>query len=195
MTLILIVQIAAITTLLSTLKDAFRIFLNMKQIIIIAGPNGAGKTTFAQEFLPQEAETINFINADLIAYGLSPFAPEKVAIEASKLLLARIKEFCRLGESFGLESTISGRTYLRMIPRWKEMGYHVILYFLKLPSVELAIQRVGLRVKHGGHNIPQDVIRRRYERGLANLADYQKSVDEWKVWDTSKGQPELIDES
>jgi predicted ABC-type ATPase len=101
----------------------------MKQITIIAGPNGAGKTTFAKEFLPQEAETINFINADLIAYGLSPFAPEKVAIEASKLLLSRINECCRHGESFGVESTISGRTYLRMIPKWQKLGYHVILHF------------------------------------------------------------------
>jgi predicted ABC-type ATPase len=167
----------------------------MKQIIIIAGPNGAGKTTFAQEFLPQEAATINFINADLIAYGLSPFAPEKVAIEASKLLLFRINEYCRHGEPFGLESTISGRAYLRLIPEWQQQGYYVVLHFLKLPSVELAIERVELRVKHGGHNIPENVIRRRYERGLANLKEYQDSVDEWKTWDTSTGEPELIDES
>ena len=167
----------------------------MKQIIIIAGPNGAGKTTFAQEFLPQEAAMVNFINADLIAYGLSPFAPGKVAIEASKLLLLRINEYCRHGESFGLESTISGRTYLRLIPRWKEQGYSVVLHFLKLPSVELAIERVELRVKHGGHNIPEDVIRRRFIRGLANLEDYQNVVNEWKIWDTSTGEPELIDEN
>jgi predicted ABC-type ATPase len=89
----------------------------MKQIILIAGPNGAGKTTFANEFLPKEADTVNFINADLIAAGLSPFAPDKVAIDASKLLLLRIDECCKLGESFGIESTLSGKSYLRMIPK------------------------------------------------------------------------------
>jgi len=167
----------------------------MKQIILIAGPNGAGKTTFANEFLPKEADTVNFINADLIAAGLSPFAPDKVAIEASKLLLLRIDECCKLGESFGLESTLSGKSYLRMIPKWKKQGYIVILHFLQLPSVELAITRVRQRVKHGGHSIPENVIRRRFERGLNNLDDYKNTVDEWKLWDTSFGKPELIDES
>ena len=90
----------------------------MKQIILIAGPNGAGKTTFAREFLPKEATTIIFINADLIALGLSPFAPESVAIEASKLLLSRINECCKRADSFGLESTLSGKSYLRMISDW-----------------------------------------------------------------------------
>lgn len=184
-----------VLNLMSTNQDVFFTLTGMKQIIIISGPNGAGKTTFAQEFLPQEGATINFINADLIAHGLSPFAPEKVAIEASKLLLSRINECCKCGESFGLESTISGRTYLRLIPDWKEQGYYVVLHFLKLPSVELAIKRVELRVKHGGHNIPEDVIRRRFDRGLANLKDYKKAVDDWKIWDTSTGEPELIDES
>jgi predicted ABC-type ATPase len=167
----------------------------MKRVIIIAGPNGAGKTTFAQEFLPQEAATVNFINADLIALGLSPFAPESVAIEASKLMLSRIAASCRRGDSFGLESTLSGKAYLRLIPNWRKQGYYIILHFLQLPSVELAIKRVELRVKHGGHHIPADVIRRRFERGIANLSDYQNAVDEWKTWDTSHGEPELIDES
>jgi predicted ABC-type ATPase len=167
----------------------------MKQVVIIARPNGAGKTTFAQEYLPQEAATVNFINADFIAYGLSPFAPEKVAIEASKLLLARIDECCRRGESFGVESTISGRALLRLIPKWHAKGYSVVLHFLKLASVDLAINRVEYRIKHGGHKIPKNVIRRRFDRGLINLKDYKKAVDEWKIWDTSYGQPELIDEN
>ena len=153
----------------------------MKQIILIAGPNDAGKTTFAREFLPKEAETINFINADLIAFGLSPFAPEKVAIEASKLLLFRINEYCTHGESFAIESTFSGKSYLRMIPDWKKQGYQVILHFLSLPSVELAIMRVQQRVKHGGHSIPNNVIKRRFERGLNNLKYYKKTVNEWKI--------------
>lgn len=167
----------------------------MKQIIIIAGPNGAGKTTFAKAFLPQEAATVNFINADLIALGLSPFAPESVAIEASKIMLSRIIESCRRGHSFGLESTLSGKAYLRLIPKWKRQGYCVVLHYLRLPSVEMAIKRVELRVKHGGHHIPEDVIRRRFERSITNLADYQNAVDEWKIWDTAHGEPELVDES
>jgi len=167
----------------------------MKQVIIIAGPNGAGKTTFAREFMPQEAATVDFINADLIASGLSPFAPDSVAIEASKLMLSRIEECCRQGKSFGLESTISGRAYLRLIPKWQQQGYFVVLHFLRLPSVELAIKRVAFRVKHGGHHIPHDVIKRRYERSLVHLQEYLNIVDEWKIWDTSHGEPELIDES
>ena len=167
----------------------------MKHIIIIAGPNGAGKTTFADEFLPKEAATINFINADLIAVGLSPFAPDKVAIEASKLLLKRIDECCTRDESFALESTLSGKSYLRKISGWKRLGYRIILHFLQLPAVELAITRVQRRVQQGGHSIPEDVIRRRYKRGLINLEMYKQAVDEWKIWDTSSGNPELIDES
>ena len=167
----------------------------MKQIILIAGPNGAGKTTFAREFLPKEATTVIFINADLIALGLSPFAPEKVAIEASKLLLSRINECCKRGDSFGLESTLSGKSYLRMISGWKRQGYKVVLHFLRLPSAELAVGRVEQRVKNGGHFIPEDVVRRRFERGIINLESYRNAVDEWKRWDTSYGKPELIDES
>lgn len=180
---------------MSTRSTVYISLFGMKQVIIIAGPNGAGKTTFAREFLPQEAATVDFINADLIASGLSPFAPETVAIEASKLMLARIEECCRQEKSFGLESTISGKAYLRLIPKWQQQGYFVVLHFLRLPSVELAIKRVELRVKHGGHHIPDDVVKRRYERGLMHLHDYQNSVDEWKIWDTSHGEPELIDEN
>ena len=122
----------------------------MKQVIIIAGPNGAGKTTFAKDFLPKEGDTVNFINADLIALGLSPFAPETVAIESSKILLARIDACCRRKESFGVETTLSGRIYLKKIDDWKSQGYMVTLHFLKLASVELAMERVNMRVKHGG---------------------------------------------
>ena len=166
----------------------------MKQCIIIAGPNGAGKTTFAHEFLPREGHTINFLNADLIAFGLSPFAPERAAVEASKLMLVRIGQYCRRHESFGLESTLSGRSHLRRVVEWQRQGYHVILHFLRLASVELAVQRVRLRVQRGGHSVPEDVVRRRYARGLANLPLYQAAVDGWRIWDTSQGKPELIDE-
>jgi predicted ABC-type ATPase len=144
----------------------------MKQCIIIAGPNGAAKTTFANEFLPREGRTVNFLNADLIAHGLSPFAPEKAAIQAPKLLLRRIDECCRRGESFGLESTLSGKLHLRRIREWQSKGYYVVLHFLELISVELAVERVRLRVSRGGHSIPEDVTRRRYTRGLENLPLY-----------------------
>ncbi|MDA3925154.1 MAG: zeta toxin family protein [Kiritimatiellae bacterium] len=167
----------------------------MKQCIIIAGPNGAGKTTFANSFLPFEAKTLAFMNADLIAQGLSPFAPEKVAVEASKILILRIKELCRVNESFALESTLSGKAHLRLISKLRKQGYFVSLHFLKLASVELAIERVKTRVMDGGHNIPEDVIRRRYKRGLINLPEYKCAVNKWKIWDTSSGKPELIDEN
>ena len=167
----------------------------MKKCIIIAGPNGAGKTTFATEFLPKEGETFNFLNADLIALGISPFAPERVAIEASKIMLERIDECCRRGESFGLETTLSGTSHLKKIRHWQDMGYCVILHYLRLASPELAVERVRLRVRHGGHFIPEDVIRRRFQRGILHLPVYQNAVDEWKIWDTSQGEPELLDEN
>lgn len=110
-------------------------------------------------------------------------------------MLSRITESCRHGDSFGLESTLSGRSYLRLIPIWKRQGYHIVLHFLELPSVDLAIIRVEMRVKHGGHHIPEYVTRRRFKRGMMNLPEYQHAVDEWKIWDTSQGEPELIDES
>lgn len=163
--------------------------------IVIAGPNGAGKTTFATEFLPQEGETVNFFNADLIAAGLSPFAPEKVALAASKILLQYIDECLGKGESFGIETTLAGKSYLKRIPLWKQAGYHVELHYLQLPSVELAVERVKNRVMEGGHHIPELTIRRRYKRGLEHLSFYKQVVDSWRIWDTSDGKPELIDEN
>ena len=136
----------------------------------------------------------NFLNADLIAAGLSPFAPEKVPIEASKILLERVRECLRKGESFALESTLSGKSHFRLLQSAKLKGYKVDLHFLSLPTVELAQERVRQRVKQGGHHIPADVIERRFQRGLANLDRYKQIADDWKVWDTSSGTPELIDE-
>lgn len=130
----------------------------MKKVIIIAGPNGAGKTTFARAFLPEEAKCQRFINADLIAAGLSPFSPETAAIKAGRLMLSEIEHSIKRRESFALETTLSGLSYLRHIRAWKESGYHISLFFLSLPSAELAIARVAERVKQGGHNIPESVI-------------------------------------
>ena len=165
-------------------------------IIIIAGPNGAGKTTFAREFLPQEASCLTFINADLIAQGLSPFRPEEAAVRAARLMLELIGECVKRGESFAIETTLSGRTYARMIPQWKQAGYQVALFFLQLPSEDLAVLRVADRVAQGGHNIPEAVIRRRFHAGISNFhALYKPLVDDWRLYDNSGERPILINRS
>ncbi|MGE0682878.1 MAG: zeta toxin family protein [Candidatus Binatia bacterium] len=166
-----------------------------KKILIIAGPNGAGKTTFAQEFLPNEANCPAFVNADLIAAGLSPFAPEVVAVKAGRLMLEQIHEYSRRGGSFAFETTLSGRGYARLIPQWRAAGYRVKLIFLRLPTLEMAIERVQLRVKEGGHNVSEEVIKRRFTAGWRNFeALYRDIVDEWVVYDNSGDEPALIAE-
>src|SRR5215204_7511665 len=136
------------------------------RIVIIAGPNGAGKTTFAREFLPREAGLPDFINADLIAQGLSPFAPEEAAIAAGRIMVQMIREKVRRRESFAFETTLSGRNYARHIPRWRKSGYDVTLIFLSLPSVDIALRRIQVRVAQGGHNVAPAVVRRRFAAGL-----------------------------
>ena len=166
----------------------------MKKILIIAGPNGAGKTTFAEEFLPNEADCPEFVNADLIAAGLSPFQPDQVAFAAARLMLGRIAELVAHGKSFAFETTLATRLYLRLIPKWQEAGYRVLLHFLKLPDPEMAIQRVARRVRFGGHDIPEAIIRRRFRRGLENLhSAYLAFVDEWAICDASRCPAVLID--
>ena len=156
-----------------------------KRIIIIAGPNGAGKTTFARELLPNEADTLTFINADLIARGLDPFQPERAAFRAGRMMLEMIDACVHRGENFAFETTLSGRGYARMIPRWQEQGYWVKLYYLTLPSPETAIERVRQRVAMGGHHVPDDIIRRRYHASWHNFESiYQDSVDDWEIWET-----------
>lgn len=129
-----------------------------KKIVVIAGPNGAGKTTFALEFLPNEAGCPVFVNADLIAAGLSPFSPAAAAISAGRLMLKEIRAHVLKGESFAFETTLSGRMYARMIPEWQALGFRVKLIYLALPNVEMAIERVATRVSQGGHDVPEDVI-------------------------------------
>ena len=156
-----------------------------KRIIIIAGPNGAGKTTFAREYLPNEANTLTFINADLIAKGLDPFQPERAAFRAGRMMLEMIEACVQRGENFAFETTLSGRGYARMIPRWQEQEYWVKLYYLPLPSPEMAIERVRQRVAMGGHHVPDDIIRRRYYASWHNFENiYQYLVDNWEIWDT-----------
>lgn len=160
--------------------------------LIIAGPNGAGKTTFARSFLPKEAHILRFINADLIAAGLSPFAPEQMAVKAGRLMLQEIKEAEAKRESFAIETTLSGSAYLKHIREWQALGYEVSLFFLQLSSVELAIGRVAQRVKQGGHHIPEAVIRRRYQAGLNNFPIYAELVNDWSLFNNDDDTPKLI---
>ena len=165
----------------------------MKDIIIIAGPNGAGKTTFAREFLPNEAACPTFINADLIAVGLSPFRPEAAARRAGRIMLEMIADCVRRRESFAFETTLSGRSYAQMIPEWKKVGFRVTILFLGLPDVELAIRRVADRVSQGGHDIPEAVIRRRFTAGRRNFLNlYKPLADAWRHYDNAGEMPVLI---
>lgn len=168
--------------------------LNLKKIIIIAGPNGAGKTTFARDFLPAEAQTFRFINADLIAAGLAPFNPESASFKAGRLMLQEIDECVNAGHSFAFETTLSGLSYLKKITVWQHLGYQVKLWFLSLPNEDIAVSRVARRVLQGGHNIPEDIIRRRFKAGLENFHKrYSKVVDSWAYFDSYTRPIRLID--
>jgi len=165
-----------------------------KKIVIIAGPNGAGKTTFAREFLPNEAHCPIFINADLIAAGIAPFMPEQVSIKAGRIMLSEITEHVAKDNSFAFETTLSGLSYARAIPKWRAKGYHVKLIFLQLPNADTAISRVSERLRQGGHNIPEATIRRRFDAGLKNFKQiYQPLVDVWLHFDNAGDTPTLID--
>ena len=167
-----------------------------KKIIIIAGPNGAGKTTFAREYLPKEANCPIFINADLIAAGLAPFAPETASIKAGRLMLQEIKSNVNAARSFAFETTLSGKAYARHIADWKKKGYKITLVFLSLPNAEFAISRVAARVAAGGHNIPEATIRRRFSAGIHNFRNvYKELADNWALYDNSGEQPIIIERS
>src|SRR5689334_8705088 len=163
-----------------------------QRIIIIAGPNGAGKTTFAREYLVNEAHCPDFINVDLIAAGLSPFDPDRAAIQAGRIMLAEIQRRVRKHESFAFETTLSGHVYARMIPEWRSEGYRVRLIFLALSDAEMAISRVATRVAQGGHNVSAAVVRRRFAAGLHNFKNvYRHLVDSWEWYDNSGNTPKL----
>lgn len=167
--------------------------MSAKRIVIIAGPNGAGKTTFAREFLPNEAGCPLFVNADLIAAGLSPFAPELAAFKAGRLMLEAIAEHVEKGENFAFETTLAGLTYARMIPLWRQAGYAVKLIFLSLPDADMALARVAARVAQGGHNIPEATVRRRFVLGIRNFQQrYRLMVDSWLLYDNASSPPELL---
>lgn len=160
---------------------------------IIAGPNGAGKTTFALEYLPQVAGCTHFINADLIAAGLSPLAPEREMLAASRLFLHEIEERIAAREDFAFETTLAGRSYLRLVQRLRADGWRVELLYLALPSVEMSKLRVAERVSHGGHSISTPDIERRFPRSLRHLLeDFSQRVDRCACFMNDGESPVLV---
>ena len=158
-----------------------------KNLYIISGCNGAGKTTASYTVLPKILKCKEFVNADEIAKGLSPFNPESVAFEAGRLMLQRIDDLLEGNVTFAIETTLATKSYVNLVRRAQSMGYFVHLIFFWLESPELAINRVAERVSKGGHNIPQDVIRRRYVAGIANLfGRFMDEVDLWMIYDNSR---------
>ncbi len=164
-----------------------------RNLYIIAGCNGAGKTTASYTILPEIIKCKEFVNADEIAKGLSPFQPETVALEAGRIMINRINELLNNNESFGFETTLSTKSYKNKILKAKKQGYTVTLIFFWLNNVDLAKERVKVRVKEGGHNIPEKVIERRFIKGIINLFDlYLPIVDNALIIDNSYGKPQLI---
>jgi predicted ABC-type ATPase len=160
---------------------------------IIAGPNGAGKTTFALSYLPTVANCRNFVNADLIAAGLSPLAPETELLPASRLFLREIENRIQARQDFAFETTLSGRSYLRLLRRLRSEGWRVELIYLALPSVEMSRLRVAERVAHGGHNISLEDIERRFPRSLRNLLnEFSYLVDRAQCFMNESDSPQLI---
>lgn len=167
--------------------------METKNLYIISGCNGAGKTTVSYTILPEIIECKEFVNADEIAKGLSPFQPEKVAFESGRIMINRINELLKENESFAFETTLSTRSYRNKIIQAKKQGYTVTLLFFWLNNIELAKERVRIRVKEGGHNIPEKVIERRYLQGIYNLFDiYLPIIDGALIFDNSFGKHELI---
>ena len=163
------------------------------RIYVIAGPNGAGKTTFAREFLPHYADCKRFINADLIAQGMSPFSPDAAAFRAGRLMLEEIERYANLRETFGFETTLSGLGYLRLLRGLKSSGYDVHFFFFWVPTVSIALTRVRDRVLRGGHNVSEALVRRRFERSIRNfLLRYRPLSDSWMLSDNAGDAPVLI---
>jgi predicted ABC-type ATPase len=169
--------------------------MNKKNIYIIAGPNGAGKTTFAKKFLPDYAKCQHFVNADLIAYGLSPFSPRIAAMKAGRLVLEQIHDMADKNVDFAFETTLSGKSYVNFLKEVKRKGYYLHFFFLWIPSPELALARIKDRVAEGGHDVPAGDVRRRFGRGIQNLFRfYGPLLDSWMFFDNAGSVPHLIAE-
>lgn len=166
---------------------------NKPNVYVIAGPNGAGKTTFAKQFLPLYAKCNNFVNADMIALGLAPFAPEKAAMKAGRIVLEQINELSAKKADFAFETTLSGKSYIKLLKRLKKSGYIIHIFFLWIPSVNLALERIKRRVANGGHNVPAKDVKRRFSRGLSNLRKYYMPLsDNWNIINNSVEPPVFI---
>ncbi|MBA3899996.1 MAG: zeta toxin family protein [Bacteroidetes bacterium] len=167
--------------------------MEAKRLFIVSGCNGAGKTTASFNILPDILNCKEFVNADEIARGISPFQPEKVSFEAGRIMLHRMNELLESKEDFAFETTLATKSFKNLISKAKESGYLVNLIFFWIESVELAEKRVQIRVSEGGHNIPKEIIRRRYYRGLKNLFNiYHEICDIVLIYDNSKNFPELV---
>lgn len=165
----------------------------MKRVLVIAGPNGVGKTAFATEYLPREAAFPRFVNADLIAGGLDPLG-KPLPVPAGRLMLQRLEGLVDSGASFALETTLSGRTPFRWLRDWRRRGYRVTLFYLTLASADLAVARVRTRVQQGGHDVPEAVIRRRFDRSWWNFSNVCRPLaDWWAVYDNSELRPRPIE--
>ena len=164
------------------------------RVIVLGGPNGAGKTSSSRKLLAETLKVLPYVNADVIAQGLSGFAPESVAWEASRIMLERLHALANRRETFALETTLAGRSYFQWLRSLRESGYQVNLYYFYLSNADLALQRVALRVQRGGHSIPESTIRTRYRRSLLNLFSLYLSIaDEWTIFDnTGNGAPVVI---
>jgi predicted ABC-type ATPase len=167
---------------------------HIPRCIVIAGPNGSGKTTFAREYLPKVAGVIQFVNADLIAQGLSPLEPQVAELAAGRLLLRRINILAAAHTDFAFESTLSGLTYARQLRSWKAAGYRIEIIYLRLRSPELAVRRIAMRVRQGGHNVPRADVLRRFTRGWENFERvYRPLADAWTLYDNSGRSPRLTE--
>lgn len=162
--------------------------------LLIAGPNGAGKTTFAREYLPNDARVLNFVNADLIASGLSPLRPELAAVSAARLMLEEIDRLVERRADFAWESTLSGLGHVNRLQIMKRLGYHVEIIYLRLASPTLALRRIAARVRQGGHNVPKADVLRRFARSWQNFeTHYRPLADAWAVYDNSSRPSKLIE--
>jgi len=165
----------------------------MPNVVILAGSNGAGKTSTAPTLLRDELRVAEFVNADVIARGLSGFSADAVAVEAGRIMLRRLEELATSGQDFAFETTLSGNAFLSAIDRWRLAGYTIRIVYLWLNSPDTAIDRVHARARQGGHNVPDEVIRRRYDRGLLNFAHrYRDAADRWQLYDNTDPQDRRV---
>ncbi len=170
-----------------TMEKGGAMTISRPSVIVLAGPNGSGKTTAAPKLLPETLGVVEFVNADTIAQGLAAFDPEQVALEAGSIMLARLRELAAARRSFAFETTLASRSLAPWLAELVRGGYEFHLVFLWLPSAQMAVDRVGDRVRMGGHNVPEQTVRRRYGRGLSNFFRlYQRLATTWRIYDNSR---------